>query len=210
MPEKKFGLNHLNFQLDIKNSIIPRNYPFTKKDLPNRTGIPSIDAARKIYEENKKNNFIDELSGIYNRNYFGNFQKTNFDAERDNNQIGLVFIDINNLKEINDTQGHEAGDQLIINTAKYLKLIFRKEDIIVRFGGDEFVVVCRNRNNDAKFPENLPISIAQRVSKKSPIDFSFAFGVAVYNKTTDSHDLSQTRKRADSLMYENKVQMKAV
>src|SRR5574344_3124726 len=77
------------------------------------TDSPVLNATDKIY----KSIYKDSLTGCYNRNYFEKFKQEHFDPNRDHNRIRLVFVDINNLKTINDTQGHQAGDTLIKNTA---------------------------------------------------------------------------------------------
>jgi len=182
-----------------------------------KTGIPILDAADKLKKtldeteqrakKAEKESVIDFLTGCYNRNYFEKFKQEHFDPNRDNNRIGLVFIDINNLKTINDTQGHQAGDALIKNTANFLKSNFRKDDTVVRLGGDEFIVICRNHNNSPNFEEKLFNKITERLLKHP--DKNLAFGVAVYDKNQDFSNLNKTKDRADTQMYQNKREMKA-
>lgn len=163
---------------------------------------PVLTAADKIY----KSIYKDSLTGCYNRNYFEKFKQEHFDPNRDHNRIGLVFVDINNLKTINDTQGHQAGDTLIKNTANFLKSNFRKDDLVIRLGGDEFVVLCHNYENKPNF-ENLLLTKINEGLVDHP-NKNLAFGVAVYNKNQDFSSLDKTKDRADTFMYQKKREMK--
>lgn len=151
--------------------------------------------------------YKDDLTNCYNRNFYENFKSDNFDSKRDSDNLSIVFVDVNNLKQTNDYIGHDAGDELIKNTAKFLKSNFRKEDLVVRFGGDEFVVICRNHEKDFNFRNNFPKKITERLGDNPPVDF--AFGIAIYNKDQDSFDLDKTTDRADALMYQKKKEMKS-
>lgn len=166
-----------------------------------------IDQAEKRAKKAEEENIVDSLTGCYNRNFFEKFKQENFDPNRDNNKIGLVFIDVNNLKTVNDNQGHEAGDNLIKNTANFLKSNSRKEDLVVRIGGDEFIIICRNHDNTPNFEEKILNRIKERLINHPNKDL--AFGVAVYNKEQDFSDLDKTKDRADTHMYQNKREMKA-
>jgi len=191
-------------------------------DPQNKGKSPVLDACKKIDEKRDKFNaelekyrqesLVDSLTGCYNRNYFEKFKNDNFNPNRDHNYLGLVFIDLNGLKKVNDTQGHEAGDNLIKDTASFLKTNFRREDVVVRLGGDEFVVICRNQQNDNNFEINLTSQVRERRDLKSKdlnTPISFAFGVAVYDQVRDSKDINETQKLADQRMYQDKAEIKA-
>jgi diguanylate cyclase (GGDEF)-like protein len=180
---------------------------FTNPNYINPETDSSLSHYLNALDKLDKTIYKDDLTGCYNRNFFENFKKNNFDANRDHNDLGLVFVDVNKLKETNDTLGHEAGDNLIKNTAIFLKSNFRKEDLVIRLGGDEFVVVCKNHENDSSFQNDLPKKITERLNNNPPVDF--AFGIAVYDKEIDSSNLDNTQKRADDLMYQKKKEMKA-
>lgn len=171
---------------------------------------PVLTAADKLKEkinEIERESVVDSLTGCYNRNYFEKFKQEHFDPNRDDNRIGLVFIDVNNLKTINDTQGHKAGDLLIKNTANFLKSNFRKDDLVIRLGGDEFIVICRNYNNSSNFEEKILHKITEKLASNP--NKNIAFGVAVYDKNQDFSNLDKTKDRADTHMYQNKREMKA-
>jgi len=191
------GMEFINPNLDLNQ--------LSKSD----NTIPILVAADKLKEkidQIERESFIDSLAGCYNCNYFEKFKREHFDPNRDNNRIGLVFVDINNLKTINDTQGHQAGDNLIKNTANFLKSNFRKDDVVIRLGGDEFIVICRNQDNKPNF-ENILLTKINEGLINHPNE-NLAFGVAVYNKNQDSSNLDQTKDRADIYMYQKKREMK--
>ena len=115
-----------------------------------KTGIVVVDAANKSWdereklkqraEEAEKNSYVDVATGCQNRNSWENFVKNEFNSGRD--KISLIVCDINNLKKTNDEQGHSAGDLLILKTVLFLKNSYRKGDVVYRYGGDEFIIVC--------------------------------------------------------------------
>lgn len=190
--------------------------PLPPKD--SSTSLPVLEAANKFVTRREKleaEALIDELTGCWRRRYFYDFISKEFDPNRDNGQVGIINIDINGLKKINDDPklGHHYGDILIVNFVKYIKSQFRKGDEIVRIGGDEFIIICRKGINDTQFEVNLKNRM-QGIFLNSPqsdVDptqnISFAYGVAIYDKKIDT-SLIETEKRADALMYIHKNQIK--
>lgn len=167
-----------------------------------------------VIVEAQKNIYIDSLTGCYNLKYLENFKQNNFDPGRDDNNIGLVMVDNNGFKKINDEFGHDAGNQALKDTVQILRSTVRKGDIIIRVGGDEFLIICHNNENDSNFKENLPLKITERLNKNLSIQnfkhkIDLAIGIAVYNKIDDNSDINETYKRADSLMYRDKNQKKS-
>jgi GGDEF domain-containing protein len=196
--------------------------------------------AEKIAKQAEEKKYIDSQTGLFNRDFFEKEIAQTFDPEKDDGNLGVVFIDLNFLKKTNDTYGHEAGDQLIKLTSEILKKVFRKGDILVhlenedqsdnnenlstkkekpnnfasRIGGDEFVAICRNTAGNSNFKNNFIESISTRLQyeldlynqnkKPNDLSLSFSFGVAVYNKETDSKKIESTQKRAETLMYQQK------
>lgn len=192
------GMEFINPNLDLNLPPKPNGF------------IPVLKAADKLKERIDKaeqESVVDSLTGCYNRNFFEKFKQEHFDPNRDNNRIGLVFVDVNNLKTVNDTQGHEAGDTLIKNTANFLKSNFRKDDLVIRLGGDEFIIICRNYDNSSNFEEKILHKITEKLTNNP--NQNLAFGVAVYDKNQDFSNLDKTKDRADTQMYQNKREMKA-
>lgn len=135
---------------------------------------------------------IDVLTGLYNRNKMNSFM-IEMNAIRE--PVGVVFLDINGLKKVNDIEGHLAGDNLIKRASKVLKKVF-KNSYIFRAGGDEFVVIIKNANKE-KIENNLD----ELKSQSKKYNVSFAYG---YSITNDAKEIDRILKEADANMYNNK------
>ena len=122
----------------------------------------------------------------------------------------VVVVDINDLKKMNDTHGHEYGDKLIQNGASILKKVWGNENTY-RVGGDEFVVVCTDKEVEcvkeriSLFEEAIEDYNRQNTCEE--LYLQMAIGMAVYNSETDKEYMDVFR-RADSAMYEDKKQKK--
>jgi diguanylate cyclase (GGDEF)-like protein len=84
----------------------------------------------------------DQLTGLYNRNYFNRILDEWKDKARPEKPFSVIFGDINGLKRINDTYGHQAGDMMIKSSANLLSQAVRNSDLVFRLGGDEVVILC--------------------------------------------------------------------
>ncbi len=141
-----------------------------------------ITERKKAEDKIKYLSFHDKLTGLYNRAYLEE-EMSRLDSERQL-PISIIMADLNDLKLINDTYGHSKGDEMLKKTAEILERSCRKEDIIARWGGDEFVVllpktfrneaqrICDriNENCYEEFIEDLPLSIALGVATKDNIE----------------------------------------
>lgn len=134
---------------------------------------------------------MDLLTGVYNRNEMNSFMERIMNID---NPVGLLFLDINGLKKINDTKGHLAGDKLIKNAARTLKIVFPNEPIF-RAGGDEFVVIIDNANLDEL--KKYELLIKEEATKHN---VSFAIGYSL----SDSKNILKIFKEADENMYIDK------
>ncbi len=106
----------------------------------------------------KKAAVTDNLTGLYNRRFFDTIFH---DLTTHQKSFGIIMLDINGLKYVNDNYGHEAGDKLIIKAAENITQSVRKADYVFRFGGDEFVVLIGEDN-----PETTA-SICSRIREKN-------------------------------------------
>lgn len=149
----------------------------------------------------------DYLTGIQNRNAFELYMR-NLQAKEIYHHFGFISIDLNNLKMINDTLGHQAGDKYIRNCADLLKKFESEEYILYRIGGDEFafIVINTNLQKITDLRKNI-IKSVNLYNLSTEMKISIAVGEAVFEAKIDE-DLSDTLKRADQDMYDNKKVMK--
>ncbi|MCK5342385.1 MAG: GGDEF domain-containing protein, partial [Candidatus Heimdallarchaeota archaeon] len=125
---------------------------------------------RSEIERLKKINFIDAMTGIYNKKYLKTRLGEEFaKARRYGSPLSSIFIDLDDFKAINDTYGHIIGDKLLKEAASVLEDLCRSEDVLVRFGGEEFVVLM----SDTTASEAL--IFAERIRKKVA-DHIFSYG----------------------------------
>lgn len=149
----------------------------------------------------KELSYYDNLTGLYNRRFF-NLELKRLDTERQL-PISIIMADINGLKIINDSYGHQKGDQLLKKSAEILKISLRDEDILARQGGDEFIILLpkTDAKETQKIMQRIKIKAATRNDFEIPI--SIALGQAV--KTKSSEILANKIIEADNQMYENKL-----
>jgi len=154
--------------------------------------------------------FHDSLTGLYNRIYFDEeIVRINSNIKRFK-PITIISIDINNLKDVNDRDGHEQGDILIAETAKILSLFIRKTDVLARIGGDEFCAILPKADlviaNIRKKELSEKIKAYNGQSKKIKIDV--AIGIAS-TQEDESISIYDVIKMSDERMYISKRQMKS-
>ncbi|MFW5794830.1 MAG: GGDEF domain-containing protein [Bacillota bacterium] len=150
--------------------------------------------------------YHDRLTGLYNRRFL--LEKINR-LKVESYPAALVFVDIDNLKQINDNYGHLIGDQAIVKTAEILNNLTRKEDIVARIGGDEFIVFLSNTNaNEAEYFCSRIENLCCKVNNQSEFIFSCSNGFTIINNKSNS--LDKAIDRADSEMYRSKDKKKGM
>lgn len=135
----------------------------------------TVTALKERDEKLRKLAHYDPLTGLANRRYFvQQLQHEVAEITREGSSSALLFIDLDEFKSVNDTRGHAAGDRLLVRVAAKLKRSLRKEDLIARFGGDEFVILGR------RLPASAAGYIARSVNKIMQ-DIQFIEGGQVFN-----------------------------
>ncbi|MCE2596986.1 transporter substrate-binding domain-containing protein [Motilimonas cestriensis] len=145
----------------------------------------------------------DELTGLWNRKKINQTLKHEFLlAQRNQYDFGVILIDIDLFKSINDCHGHQIGDEILIEFAKQLRYLARESDLVARWGGEEFLLICPLTIETELF------QIAERLRKKIAMlpfehiqSLTVSMGVASHRNETDCRALL---KRADQALYQAK------
>ena len=148
---------------------------------------------------------VDDLTGLNNRRGFLALaeQQIKF-ARRNNRELVLLFVDMDDFKQINDKHGHQAGDIALQRAARVLRATFRDSDIIARLGGDEFVVLAADTGTSAQIVERLRRSLVERnKSEDYPYTLSFSVGAARFDPE-DPPTIQELLHTADEMLYEQK------
>ena len=144
----------------------------------------------------------DAMTGLSNRASFTDRVASALGAGRDRNRMtAVLFIDLDHFKVVNDSLGHAFGDELVITVAQRLRHAIRPGDVIARFGGDEFVVLCDNLTSVEAveaLAERLLDAVAEPVSLTTDEVFVTAsIGIALSHGGDDRGDAAASRRRRD-------------
>jgi diguanylate cyclase (GGDEF)-like protein/PAS domain S-box-containing protein len=176
------------------------------------TTCEDISEQKEAEEKINRLAYFDNLTGLPNRGMFlERLHQSLALAARDGEMVSLVFLDLDNFKDVNDTLGHGAGDKLLCEVALRLAGCIRESDILARLGGDEFVVLltsvaCQDRVS-AAVQRMLDIFEAPFEIDGRTVYSSASIGIALY--PDDSHDASSLFRSADTAMYHAKNEGRA-
>jgi len=156
--------------------------------------------------------YHDSLTHLANRRLLTEYiEKLISKIVREKSHGALLFIDLNRFKIINDENGHDAGDAVLIEVAKRLSSIARNEDLVSRVGGDEFVVVLSQLDTDEQLAKNKGLIVAERVLKElnkeinfesMPLQIGASIGLRIL--TPEKISAESALKDADMAMYRAK------
>ena len=172
--------------------------------------IKRMGAFLEEWEQNRmlgKLAFMDVMTKTNNRSAYERYMDDNADVDVKKGNFSLALMDLNDLKALNDTYGHNAGDQALIEAARCIKDVLGGEGQVYRIGGDEFVVIMEGRDIDGKAcQEKLMKEIADS-NQKAKYPFAVAFGFASA-RGDDCADFDELQKKADLNMYVDKQKYK--
>lgn len=143
---------------------------------------------------------IDSLTGLYNRVYFTKYINKILEDHKRNKMIsGVIFFDIDHFKKVNDTYGHDAGDYVLSTIASLVKKYTRDTDKIIRWGGEEFIILCEIDNSKSlkEIAEHLR-SVIESYKFTNMHSITCSFGCSIHDI---EYDILHTIKEADEKLY---------
>ena len=195
----------------IRNSIHKRQSCILKqKNTELETALKTAERLRISRDSYRVRVETDGLTGLFNKVALETYAR-----ERDNlrssyaetHDDAIIMIDVDHFKEINDTYGHKKGDELLVAVAKILLMVFRNTDRVGRFGGDEFVILMQDVQDNTPY-DRIIGEIRQRIRgvlRDSGVEnLTLSIGIALSHK--DGRDYDEVFAAADKALYEVKVQ----
>lgn len=198
----KYGISSKTYSWAISNIIIFSSLGIILGHFINRSRFERYalsEAAVKLAQLQIKYAQYDQMTDLMNRRAFS--EQIDELLEKENPKLTAIMIDINGLKVINDTYGHEAGDKLIIGASQCIRNCFQKDGNCYRLGGDEFCVLIERDDLDCTDNINQLEECCNNFSCKYFKSISFSYGIA---STKEFEDIDSTLKEADHRMYEYK------
>lgn len=174
------------------------------------TALNNIEERQRAHNALHHRAFHDELTGLPNRAMFlESLKRTISSTQRKNGMFSILFIDLDHFKQINDSLGHDVGDQLLQSIATRLRASMREGDIVARLGGDEFVVLIEDLDE-----RDDVVQVAQKIREAlkpscilaagQSVKMTLSIGISTYPQ--DGTEINQLLKSADSAMYQAKKQ----
>ena len=194
-------------QFAYYNTKVPKAFKLKELEAIRRSMVDSFSRL----ENEKKELYLmartDSLSGLANRNSLNEFvERLIPKAKRNGQEFAFLFLDIDHFKTVNDSLGHNIGDELLQNIASIIKKTLRPNDFVARIGGDEFAIIIQDYKSYLELSQ-----IIKRIQKQlghqwiiqtHPINIACSIGVAFYPK--DGNDIFSLMKNADIAMYQAK------
>lgn len=161
----------------------------------------------RVLEHFRTLSFTDELTGLYNRRGFLQHAMELLEELGDQDRgLAIFFIDLDSMKQINDSFGHQCGDEALIHAAQCIRESFRAYDLVARLGGDEFVVIAEGVSEEEA--EGLRTRFEKHIEEYSralelPYNFSLSVGMCLCREAKKT-DIYQLLAEADSDLYTSK------
>lgn len=150
--------------------------------------------------------YYDHLTGVYNRKAYDRlFDLAIKEAAKQNAGIGLLVLDIDYFKKVNDTYGHNAGDEVLKEFARRITSSLRKNDVLARLGGEEFTVLTTCYQKVFEIGERIRLAVGQApfIYEGTLIAVTCSFGCSVY--PLDGHTQVDLFNKADQALYQAKA-----
>ncbi len=168
-----------------------------------------FEAMLRAYHSARHRAITDGLTGLFNHAYF--LEKLTREAElaeRSGNPLSIIMLDVDRFKHFNDTNGHEAGNELLKDLSRLMERCFRRSDVLARYGGEEFVVLLPNtpKSQAAVLAERLRRRVAEYpfAGRESQPDGRLTISLGVAALPSDTSDHKQLLELADRALYRAK------
>jgi diguanylate cyclase (GGDEF)-like protein len=162
----------------------------------------------RLQEQLKEQAIRDPLTAAYNRHYFNEaIQQEIARSKRYGHPVAFLMVDVNRFKEINDRFGHQLGDRVLQAVADVLRQNVRECDTVIRYGGDEFLVILPETNGKADVAvERIHAAIARRNVENPLLEFPVTLAIGIDHwQPTDPRPIEIVLREADRRMYEDKT-----
>jgi diguanylate cyclase (GGDEF)-like protein len=159
---------------------------------------------KEMVEQLEEMSIHDPLTGLKNRRYFAHiFHDECARSLRRQEALTLLFLDLDHFKRVNDNHGHHFGDIALQETGRFLKQQCRPYDTVVRWGGEEFIILLRatDESTAINFSERIRIGIQTELNPDLPFSMTISIGLAQYQDNDTLEDLTD---RADKALYHAK------
>jgi diguanylate cyclase (GGDEF)-like protein len=159
---------------------------------------------KEMVEQLEEMSIHDPLTGLKNRRYFAHiFHDECARSLRRQEALTLLFLDLDHFKRVNDNHGHHFGDLALQETGRFLKQQCRPYDTVVRWGGEEFIILLRATDEPTaiNFSERIRIGIQTELNPDLPFSMTISIGLAQYQDNDTLEDLTD---RADKALYHAK------
>ena len=195
--------------LMVQNAPSARAYTHSEIELLEFVSVQVAVAIerKQMLQRLQHNALYDQLTGLPNRELFDDRVRSAIArAEREQGQFALLYLDLDKFKQVNDSHGHQVGDELLQHTAKRITANLRHSDTVARFGGDEFVILLEQVDS-----ADTALALAEKVRSALESPFALAdhllqvlpsIGVALY--PAHSRDIKALLLLADNAMYQAK------
>lgn len=182
--------------------LIQKNPVYCDGELMGIVGLVSdVTEQKRLERELKRLSITDQLTGLYNRNFLElEFEKS---YPQDCYPIGLIVLDCNNLKTVNDVRGHKVGDLMLRRIAAEIKEAIPDDAIAARLGGDEFLIACPRTSEEGIADLTANLKKRFELASDDVVSLDAAMGYSIANDVEVS--LSATVKEADNRMYADKA-----
>jgi diguanylate cyclase (GGDEF)-like protein len=172
-----------------------------------------LNERRRLEEELRTISITDQLTGLFNRRGFYILAQKHLEiSKRKKRKFSVLFLDLDDLKHINDKFGHSTGDQVLVDAADILKKSFRTSDVVARIGGDEFSVLITEPSSLVNIQHIISAHIQEKLdayNNQTDRNYKLTLSIGISHfRPKHPSTIDELLARADALMYEQKKKNK--